>query len=110
MVFTRILTLNNLSATTYYLYLFLYNVVYVVPLLTIVLGFTLTLGKQKLTEWQGRVLKLVSGTLMLGIGAILLVNPAILNNLAVSFIILFSALGISLLVATLTRKLGLIKS
>jgi len=110
MVFTRILTLNNLSATTYYLYLFLYNVVYVVPLLTIVLGFTLTLGKRKLTEWQGRVLKLVSGTLMLGLGAILLVNPALLNNLAVSFIILFSALGISLLVAMLTRKLGLIKS
>ncbi len=109
MVFTRILTLNNLSTTTYYLYLVMYNVVYVVPLFIIVLGFTLTLGRQKLTEWQGRVLKLVSGAMMLGLGAVLLVNPALLNSLLVSFIILVSALGLSLLVAMVTRRWGIIK-
>jgi len=103
MVFTRILTLNNLSASTYYLYLVLYNIVYVVPLFIIVLGFTLTLGKRQLTEWQGRVLKLVSGTMMLGLGSVLLVNPALLNSVLVSFIILVSALGVSLLVATVTK-------
>lgn len=106
MVFTRILTLNNLSTATYYLYLLLYNIVYVVPLFIIVLGFTLTLGKRQLSEWQGRVLKLVSGAMMLGLGAVLLVNPALLNSVLVSFIILISALGVSLLVATVTRRLG----
>lgn len=105
MVFTRILTLNNLSTATYYLYLILYNIVYVVPLFIIVLGFTLTLGKRQLSEWQGRVLKLVSGAMMLGLGAVLLVNPALLNSVMVSFIILVSALGVSLLVATVTRRL-----
>jgi hypothetical protein len=105
MVFTRILTLNNLSTATYYLYLALYNIIYVVPLFIIVLVFTLTLGKRQLSEWQGRVLKLVSGAMMLGLGAVLLVNPALLNSMTVSFIILVSALGISLLVATVTRKL-----
>lgn len=106
MVFTRILTLNNLSTTTYYLYLVLYNCVYVVPLSIIVLGFTLTLGKRQLSEWQGRVLKLVSGAMMLGLGIVLLVNPALLNNVLISFIILISALGGSLLVAMVTRRLG----
>lgn len=104
MVFTRILTLNNLSASTYYLYLVLYNIVYVVPLFIIVLGFTLTLGKRQLSEWQGRVLKLVSGTMMLGLGSVLLVNPALLNSVAVSFTILVSALGVSLLTAMVTRR------
>lgn len=105
MVFTRILTLNNLSTATYYLYLVLYNLVYVVPLSIIVLVFTLTLGKRQLSEWQGRVLKLVSGAMMLGLGIVLLVNPALLNNVLVSFIILISALGSSLLVAMVTRRL-----
>ncbi len=106
MVFTRILTLNNLSTATYYLYLVLYNIVYVVPLFIIVLGFTFTLGKRQLSEWQGRVLKLVSGSMMLGLGAVLLASPGLLNSVTVSFVILMSALGVSLLVATVTRRLG----
>jgi len=104
MVFTRILTLKNLSTSNYYLYLVLYNIVYVVPLFIIVLGFSLTLGKRKLSEWQGRVLKLVSGNMMLGLGSILLINPALLNSVLVSLTILLAALGISLLVAMLTKR------
>ncbi len=104
MVFTRILTLSNLSAVTYYLYLLLYNTVYVIPLFVIVLGFTLTLGKRQLSEWHGRVLKLISGTMMLGLGGFLLVAPELLNSVAVSVMILASALGISLLVASATRR------
>ncbi len=103
MVFTRILTLNNLSTTAYYLYLVLYNVVYVVPLFIIVLGFTFTLGKRQLSEWQGRVLKLVSGAMMLGLGGVLLVNPVLLNNLMATFIILVASLGSALLVAAVTH-------
>lgn len=106
MVFTRILTLNNLSPANYYLYLVLYNIVYVVPMAVIVLGFTYTLGKRQLTEWQGRVLKLVSGTMMLGLGAILIINPALLNSVLVSFIVLVLALAGSLLVATVTKRSG----
>ncbi len=106
MVFTRILTLSSLSTTTYYLYLVLYNIIYIVPLLVIVLGFTLTLGKRQLSEWQGRVLKLVSGVMMLGLGSILLINPALLNSVMVSFIILVAALAVSFVVVTVTKRLG----
>lgn len=102
MVFTRILTLGNLSTATYYLYLLLYNIIYVIPLFIIVLVFTVTLGKRQLSELQGRVLKLVSGFMMFGLGAVLLVNPALLNNLAASFIILVSALVGALLTATVS--------
>jgi hypothetical protein len=106
MVFTRILTLNNLPASSYYLYLVLYNIVYVVPLSIIVVMLTVTLGSRKLSEHQGRVLKLVSGTMMLGLGCVLLANPALLNNVMISFFLLAGALGASLFVATVTRRLG----
>lgn len=106
MIFTRILTLNNLPAATYYLYLVLYNIIYVIPLFIIVLGFTATLGKRQLSEWQGRVLKLASGLMMLGLGATLLVNPALLNSVTVSFTILAAALAVSLLTAAVTRRYG----
>ena len=71
LVFTRVLTLNDLSTPTYYGYLVLYNVVYVVPLLLIVAGFVLTLGRRKLQEAEGRFLKLMSGLMMLGLDNIL---------------------------------------
>jgi thiol-disulfide isomerase/thioredoxin len=80
MVYTRMLTLHQLSTPMYYLYLALYNLVYIVPLAIIVTIFTVTLGSRKLTEWQGRVLKLISGLMMLGLGLVLLINPSLLNN------------------------------
>jgi len=106
MVFTRILTLQSLSTTTYYLYLVLYNIIYVIPLFIIVLVFTITLGSRKLSEWQGRVLKLISGAMMLGLGGVLLLNPALLSSVTISVVILASALMGSLVVAMVTKRLG----
>jgi len=80
LVYTRALTLSNLSTPSYYVYLAFYNAIYVLPLLVIVLTFTLTLGSRKLTEMQGRVLKLLSGLMMLGLGLVLLVAPELLDN------------------------------
>ena len=104
MVFTRILTLNNLSTFSYYLYLVLYNAIYVIPLSVIVIIFTVTLGKKSLSEWQGRILKLVSGTMMLGLGGLLLFDPAILSNAFVSFLLLIGAVIVSAILAFLTKK------
>lgn len=96
MLYTRILTLNNLSPLSYYLYLILYNLIYIVPLTVIVILFTVTLGKMKITEWQGRVLKFISGAMMLGLGLILIINPSLLNNIVVSIAILSGAVVIAL--------------
>lgn len=80
MVYTRVLTLNGLSGWAHYGYLALYNLIYVLPLLAIVLVFTLTLGARKLSERQGRVLKLLSGVMMLGLGLTMLVAPDSLGS------------------------------
>ncbi len=101
MVFTRVLTLRELSTPTYYLYLVLYNVVYVVPLLAIVGVFVWTLGSRKLTERAGRVLKLLSGLMMLGLGLVLVFAHEALSNLLVAPLILLGAIvvtGVAVLV------------
>jgi len=103
LVYTRALTLNDLSTAAYYLYLGAYNAIYVLPLLIIVLTFTLTLGGRKLTETQGRVLKLLSGTMMLGLGLVLLVAPNWLDNWMTA-VGLLAASGLVTWIAYLVRK------
>jgi thiol-disulfide isomerase/thioredoxin len=103
MVFTRILTLHELTTFEYYLYLAAYNVVYIIPLALIVLLFSLTLGAKKLTEWQGRVLKLVSGLMMFGLGAVLLSDPSLMNNIFVSAGLLVLAISVTVAIIFITK-------
>jgi len=95
MVYTRVLTLHNLTAFQYYQYLALYNIVYVIPLAVIVAVITTTLGARKLTEWQGRQLKLVSGLMMLSLGVVLIADPALLNNALASVVMLAGVVVLS---------------
>jgi hypothetical protein len=106
MVFTRILTFNDRSVLAYYLYLALYNVVRVIPLFVVVLAFTITLSSRKLTERHARVLKLLSGAMMLGLGAVLLIDPVLLNSLLNSLALVVAAVGVSVALAIATRRLG----
>ncbi|MBN2094585.1 MAG: hypothetical protein JW727_00910 [Candidatus Aenigmarchaeota archaeon] len=99
MVFTRILTMNNLSSLEYLSYLVLYNAVYVLPLLTIVIIFSYTMGARKLTQGEGEILKLLSGLMMFFLGAVLILSPALLTNLlATAIILLFAVLSASVIV------------
>jgi len=104
MVYTRALTLHNLERWQYYAWLILYNTVYVVPLFVIVLIFTFTLGAKKLSEWQGRVLKLVSGVMMLLLGLVLLFDPGLLGNAMAAVAILLLALTATGVIVLLYRR------
>jgi hypothetical protein len=103
MVFTRVLTLNDLSTPTYYGYLVLYNVIYVIPLLVIVAGFVWTLGSRKLQPSEGRILKLVSGTMMLGLGGILLLAPELLERVETAVLAVLGAVAVSALIVAVSR-------
>lgn len=92
MVYTRILTLGELSTLQYYLYLILYNIIYVIPLFIIVIFFGFTMNAKKITEAQGQILKLLSGLMMLGLGFILLFMPEALSNMWISAAILTIAI------------------
>ena len=104
MVYTRHLTLLNLSTMEYYAYLVLYNVIYIIPLGAIVAFFVYTLGSRKISEREGKILKLVSGFMMLGLGLILLISPESLNNIYVAFSLIISAFLMSTLIIKLTKS------
>jgi hypothetical protein len=99
MVYTRALTLAHLESWQYYAWLAAYNVIYVLPLLAIVTVFTRTMGARKLSESEGRILKLVSGFMMLGFGLVLLFAPNLLTNTLASILVLVLAVAASILVA-----------
>jgi thiol-disulfide isomerase/thioredoxin len=101
MVYTRYLTLNNLSTAEYYLYILLYNLIYILPLLLIMIFFTLTFGQRKLQEHEGRVLKLLSGLMMLALGIVLLLDPGLLNRIEIAFALLLGVIALTWLIVKL---------
>jgi uncharacterized membrane protein HdeD (DUF308 family) len=103
MVYTRTLTLQNLPTATFYLYLGLYNFIYVVPLLVIVAIFTVRFGARKLTEDEGRVLKLLSGLMMLLLGVVLVVAPSLLNDVTTALALLAITLVVTGLLVWVDR-------
>ncbi len=93
MVYTRALTLHDLAPTTYYGYLILYNMIYIIPLMLIVIAFSVSMGSRKLSERQGRILKLISGYMMLLLGGTLLFMPQMLMHAPMAMTLLVLALG-----------------
>jgi hypothetical protein len=71
-----------------------------------VLLFTLTLGARKLTERQARLLKLISGLMMLGLGLLMLLAPERLGDPKVAVALLGGALGAGALMAFWERRHG----
>lgn len=74
-LYTSVLASRDLPAPEYYGYLGLYNVAYMADDTLVLIVAVVTLGKHKLQERGGRVLKLLSGVVMLTLGAIMLVAP-----------------------------------
>ena len=103
LVYTRALTLAGLSTAEYYLYLALYNLIYMLPLLAILVVFVTTLGGRRLSERRGRELKLLSGLMMLGLGLVLVFAPDLLDNWLTSVALLALALGVTVLFSLLDR-------
>jgi hypothetical protein len=105
MVYTRLLTLAELSPAGRYGYLAAYNLIYVVPLAAIVAVFAGTLGARKLTEREGRLLKLMSGVMMLGLGALLLLAPERVSQVGIAFGLMAVAVFTTWIAARLTREM-----
>jgi len=62
----------------HYVYIGAYCLVYVIPLFAILGSFLYTFKSERITETKGRVLKLIGGLVMLGLGLILLFRPELL--------------------------------
>ncbi len=67
-LFTRILTLRQLDTASYYGYLLLYNLAYMLDDIIVLTIGVVMLSRHRLQEKEGRVLKLISGLVMLALG------------------------------------------
>jgi hypothetical protein len=74
-LYTHMLSLQGLSMWEYYGYLGLYNVAYIFDDGLMVTTAVITLSRRKLQERAGQWLKLGSGTVMAGLGLVLLLKP-----------------------------------
>ena len=104
LVYTRQLASYNLSTAAYYSYILLYNIVYVIPLIIIVLIFVITLGKRKLTEWHGQVMKLETGIMLTIFGLLFLLNYQLLENIITPIALLFTSLGLTGFISFIWKK------
>ncbi len=104
MIYTSVLSMHNLPEIERYMYLVLYNIIYVIPLAAIVIVFSATLGKRKLTEKEGQALKLMSGVMMFGMGIALVIDPTALQNVTLALGLILGSLAITAIIV-LCRKL-----
>ena len=74
-LYTRILTLKQLDSISYYGYLLLYNLAYMLDDVIILTIGIITLSQRRLQEKEGRWLKLISGMVMVGLAVYLIVAP-----------------------------------
>jgi len=100
-------TLGNIENI---IYLIIYNIIYVIPLFIFTIVIVITLGRWKLSEWQGRILKLFSGIMMFSLGISLLIKPDILKNFLITIGILVISILISFIISFIWKKRGLDKT
>lgn len=74
-LYTAVLTRHELEPAAHYAYLGLYILGYIFDDSLMVATAVIALSSRKLTEYTGRWLKLLSGTVMLVLGGVLIVRP-----------------------------------
>jgi len=79
-IYTGILTGKMLANSfSYYLYLFFYGLIYIIPLLVIITIFGYTLKGRQITKRQMQIVKFIGGLIMILLGLILLINPGLIG-------------------------------
>jgi hypothetical protein len=104
LIFTSRLTIHNLPEIQYYTYIFFYNVVYVIPLMIILSIFIVTLGRRKLTEWEGKKLKLLSGIMIFSFGLLFIIDYTLLENFLTPIFLLGTSILATIIVSYIWKK------
>jgi len=79
-IYTGILSGKLLANSfSYYLYLILYNLVYVMPLAVIITIFGSSLKAKQITKKQMQTIKFIGGLIMILLGLVLLINPSLIG-------------------------------
>lgn len=102
-LWTNLLVAQGVTAFTFAALLLVYMLIYQLDELAIFGVAVVTLRASKLEEKQGRILKLISGVLMLTLALVMLINPSLMNDLGTALLIFGAAFGATLLVLLVHR-------
>ncbi len=84
-------------------YLACYIVVYLAIEIVILAGVAISLQSYKMSEFAGRVLKLIGGVLILTLGIVLVVDQGVMHRVSNAFAIIFGAILLSLAIIGVDR-------
>ena len=104
-IWTNLLSAQNVTPVTFAMLLLLYLVIYQLDELGIFTVAVVTLKSSKIEEKHGRILKLIGGMLMLTLSVAMLVDPFIMTDMSQSLMIFGIALGLTLLVLLVHRRI-----
>ncbi len=102
-LWTNLLNAQNVSFGVFFGLLLVYMLIYQIDELIIFFTAVYSLRASRLEEKHGRILKLISGTLMLTLAAVMIINPNLMNNLSSSLIIFGIAFALAGLILLLHR-------
>ena len=79
-IYTGILTGRVLATSiSYYAYLLLYALIYVIPLIVVITIFGYTFKGKQISKRQMQIIKFIGGLIMILLGIILLINPSLIG-------------------------------
>ena len=104
MVWTNLLTSQAVGGWEFIFLLLIYMVIYQLVEIVTFIPAAMSLKSQRFEEKSGRVLKLIGGVLMLTLSIVMLINPAIMNEISTTFLVFLAALGATGLVLLLHKK------
>lgn len=103
-IWSNIMIANKVSVLYFVLLLGLYMLIYLLDEIGVVVAASITMKAAKVEEKHGRLLKLVSGTIMLALGIVMAINPAWMNNLGTSLVVFTSALALTVVIYLVHQK------
>jgi thiol-disulfide isomerase/thioredoxin len=103
-LWTNLLAAQQVTPLNFGLLLLLYMVIYQIDELAIFLFAVYTLKANRLEEKHGRILKLIGGTLMLTLAAVMAIDPTLMNSVANSLLVFGIAFSTALVVLVVHRR------
>ena len=101
---SNIMIANNVSGLYFALLLGLYMLIYLLDEIGVIAVASITMKAARVEEKHGRILKLISGTIMLALGIVMLIEPAIMNKLSSSLGVFVIALALAALICIIHHK------
>ena len=101
-IWSNILSAHGVTKVEFAMHLLLYMLLYQLDEILIFLVVVVTMKSKRMEEKHGQILKLFSGCLMVVLSLVMIIKPALMNELSSTLIIFGSAIGITLLILLLT--------